>query len=159
MAIGDMFLKVESARAGVIKGESADEKHPSEIDVESWSWGMKSKSDMAGAGPSSKATLNELRILKRVDSSSTALMAALRNNELIKKATLSVRKAGGDPLEYLRITLQSARITELGLETEGPLVMERLSFSFQQINVEYLPQGKEGLSRGSMTFEATTTTV
>jgi type VI secretion system secreted protein Hcp len=154
MAIGDMFLKVETARQGVIKGESADDKHKTEIDVLSWSWGMRAQSAMAGAGPSSKATLDELRVVKRVDSASTALMSAMRNNELIKKATLIVRKAGGDPLEYLKVTVQNARITELGVETEGPEVVERLSLSFQRVNVEYVPQGGDGLARGGMMFEA-----
>jgi type VI secretion system secreted protein Hcp len=72
----------------------------------------------------------------------------------VKKATLTVRKAGGDPLEYLKITLQSARITDLSIETQGAEVVERLSFSFQKINVEYIPQGADGQSRGSMMFDA-----
>jgi type VI secretion system secreted protein Hcp len=154
MAIGDMFLKVETARQGVIKGESSDDKHKTEIDVLGWSWGMRAQSALAGAGASSKATFDELRITKNVDSASTALMATMRSNELVKKATLTVRKAGGDPLEYLKITLQSARITDLSIETQGAEVVERLSFSFQKINVEYIPQGADGQSRGSMMFDA-----
>ena len=49
--------------------------------------------------------------MKRVDSASTALMAAMRNNELIKKAVLTVRKAAATPLEYFKITIQNGRIT------------------------------------------------
>jgi type VI secretion system secreted protein Hcp len=154
MAIGDMFLKVETSRQGVVKGESSDEKHKTEIDVVSWSWGMRANSDMSGAGASSKATLDELRVTKKIDSATTALMASMRSNELIKKATLTVRKAGGDPLEYLKITLQSARITDLSVETQNAEVVERLSFSFQKINVEYVPQGADGQARGSMMFDA-----
>jgi type VI secretion system secreted protein Hcp len=33
-------------------------------------------------------------------------------------------------------------------------VVERLSFSFQKINVEYVPQGADGQARGSMMFDA-----
>jgi type VI secretion system secreted protein Hcp len=153
MALGDMFLKVETARQGVIKGEAQDAKHGSEIDVVGWSWGMRAQTAMAGAGEGSKATLNELDVVKRVDSASTALMSAMRNNELIKKAALTVRKAGSDPLEYFRITLQNARITSLDLETDGIEVVERLSIAFQRINVEYTPQGKDGMARGGMMFE------
>ena len=154
MAIGDMFLKVESARQGVIKGESADDKHKTEIDILSWSWGMRAQSAMAGAGASSKATLDELRVIKKIDSASTGLMATMRINELIKKATLTVRIAGGDPLEYVKITLQDARITEIGVETQNDEVVERLSLAFQRISVQYVPQGSEGLGRGAMTFDA-----
>ena len=154
MALGDMFLKVETARQGMIKGESQDAKHESEIDVLGWSWGMRAQTAMGAAGPSSKATLNELAIVKRVDSASPALMSAMRNNELIKKAALTVRKAGTEPpLEYLRITLQNARITLLDLQTNGEEVTERMNLSFKRINVEYTPQGKDGMARGGMFFE------
>src|ERR1043165_9919305 len=112
MAIGDMFLKVETAKQGAIKGEAADRTHDTEIDVLSWSWGLHSHSALSGAGASSKASMDELRVVKKIDSASTALMATLKNNELVKKATLTVRKAGKDPLEYLVITLQNARITD-----------------------------------------------
>ena len=153
MAIGDMFLKVETARQGVVKGEAADAKHPNEIDVVSWSWGMRAQTGMSAAGEASKATLNELNIVKRVDSASTALMATMRNNELIKKATLTVRKAGHEPLEYFKITIQNARITLLELHTVEAELTERLSFAFKKINAEYVPQGNDGQGRGSMSFE------
>ncbi len=153
MAVGDMFLKVEAARQGAIKGEAQDAKHPSEIDIVSWSWGMRSHTAMSAAGEASKATLAELDVVKRVDSASTALMAAMRNNELIKKATLTVRKAGSEPLEYFRITLQDARITALELQISGTEISERLSLAYKRINVEYTPQGKDGLARGGMSFE------
>ena len=154
MAIGDMFLKVESARQGVIKGEAVDAKHATEIDVLSWTWGMHAHSAMAGSGKSSKATLDELRVVKRIDSASTALMSTLRGNELVKKATLTVRKAGGEPLEYVKIILQDARITDVSLETHDAEVVEKVSFAFQRISVQYVPQGADGQARGSMTFEA-----
>ena len=154
MAIGDMFLKVETARMGVIKGEAGDAKHTGEIDILSWSWAMSSRSAMAAAGPSGRATLDELRVVKKIDSASTALMAGLRSNELVKKATLVVRKAGSDPLEYLKITLQDARITNVALDTENTEVVERVSFAFQRITVDYVPQGQEGAGRGGMSFEA-----
>jgi type VI secretion system secreted protein Hcp len=154
MAIGDMFLKVETARLGVIKGEAGDAKHKGEIDILSWSWAMSSRTAMGAAGPTGRATLDELRVVKKIDTSSTALMASLRSNELVKKATLTVRKAGSDPLEYVKITLQDARITHVGLDTENTEVVERVSFSFQRITVDYVPQGQEGGGRGGMSFEA-----
>ena len=98
MAKGDMFLKLECARQGPIKGEAQDDLHQDEIDVLGWSWGMHAHSAVSGGGASGKATLDELSITKRVDSASTGLMSAMRNNELIKKGILTVRKAGGDAL-------------------------------------------------------------
>jgi type VI secretion system secreted protein Hcp len=153
MALGDMFLKIETQRQGAIKGEALDQKHKSEIDVVSWSWGMRAQTSMAGAGDGSKATLDEIEIVKRVDSASTGLMAALRNNDGIKLATLTVRKAGGEPFEYFKITVQKGRITGLSLSSSGEDLFETMTLAFQSISVEYTPQGADGLSRGGMLFE------
>jgi type VI secretion system secreted protein Hcp len=153
MARGDMFLKVETARQGTINGESHDAKHKNEIDVLSWSWGMRSRSSMSAAGSSSKAALDELEIVKRVDAASAPLMAAMRNNDVIKKAVLTVRKAGGDPLEYMKITVQNGRLTNLTVNSGETELMEKVTLSYRNIEVVYVPQGADGKPRGSMVFE------
>jgi type VI secretion system secreted protein Hcp len=162
MAQVDMFLKIEGARQGPIKGEAQDDQHPGEIDVVAWSWGMRGQSALSGAGSSARTSFNELNILKRVDSASTGLMAAMRNNEPIRKAVLTVRKAGGTALEYFRITLENGRVTLLEVKSDASSVdaelTENLALSYQKINVEYVPQGADGQARGGMVFEAETRT-
>jgi len=157
MALDDMFLKIEGARLGPIKGESLDQSHKDEIDVLSWKWGMRAQTDLSGAGRTGKAALNNIVITKKVDSASCALMSVMRNNDLIKKAKLTVRKAGGKPVEYLKIEIEKGRITSLDLGTDaeagGPALLETLHIAFQKINVEYVPQGGDGQQRGSMNFE------
>lgn len=149
-----MFLSVKGARTGVIKGESQDTDHKGEIDVLGWSWGMQGRPALGGGGASGKASIQELKVLKQVDSASTALMAALRNNELITKAVLTVRKAGTTPLEYFRISIEQGRVTALAVEArdESPQILENLSFSFNKVTVEYVPQGKDGQALGGMVF-------
>ena len=94
--------------------------------------------------------------MKRVDSASTALMLALRTNEPIQKAVLTLRKAGKSQVEYLKITIEQGRVIGLTVEGGDPAgsadVVERVSFSFNKIEVEYVPQGKDGQPQGSMTF-------
>jgi type VI secretion system secreted protein Hcp len=158
MSKGDMFLKIDSTKQGPIKGESQDAKHKDEIDVIQWSWGMSAQSALSSAGPSSKATLRELVIVKTADSASTALMSAMRSNDLIKKAVLTVRKAGETAHEYLKITLEKGRVTAFDIdsanfETKG-YITETLSLSFQKISFEYVPQGADGQPKGGMTFDA-----
>src|SRR5262245_3901398 len=97
---GDMFLMVKGATHGVIKGESQDTQHKDEIEVLSWSWGMQGKTSLGGGTATGKATIGDLKVTKRVDSASTALMLALRTNEPITKAVLTLRKAGKSQLEY-----------------------------------------------------------
>jgi len=157
MALGDMFLKLESARQGPIKGEARDPSHKDEIQILRWSWGMRAQTALGGAGPSGKTSVHELSVVKRVDCSSTALMSAMRSNDLIKKVVLTVRKAGENPLEYIKITLQNARITVLDVESglfgDDAELIENLSLAFQRISVEYVPQGADGQPRGATSFE------
>jgi type VI secretion system secreted protein Hcp len=154
---GDMFLMVKGAKHGLIKGESQDDQHKGEIDVLSWSWGMQAKANIGGGTATGKATINDLRIVKRVDSASTALMLALRTNEPIQKAVLTLRKAGKGQIEYLKVTIEQGRVISLTIDTVEkstgtPDILERVSFSFNKIEVEYVPQGKDGLPQGGMTF-------
>ena len=153
---GDMFLMVKGAQHGLIKGESQDDQHKGEIDVLGWSWGMQAKPSLGAGTATGKATINDLRIVKRIDSASTALMVALRTNEPIQKAVLTLRKAGKGQLEYLKVTIEQGRVISLMIEpaetTGGPELLERVSFSFNKIEVEYVPQGKDGLTQGGMTF-------
>jgi len=157
MSQGDMFLKIEGARQGQIKGEAHDDKHVDEIDVLGWSWGMRAATELGGSGASARSTVNQLNVVKRVDRASTALMASLRNNELIKSAVLTVRKAGQNPLEYVVVAMQKVRLTALdvlsGEPGEGAQLTEKLSLAFQKISVTYVPQGADGQPRGAMTFE------
>lgn len=151
----DMFLRVETARQGIIKGESRDDSHFEEIDVLAWSWGMHTDASMSSAAAGSKATAKLLHVEKAVDSASTALMSAMRNNETIKKAQLTIRKAGKGQLDYLKVTLENGRITAFDVGSGDPtsaLINEKLSFSFHKIIVEYIPQGEDGLPRGGMLF-------
>jgi type VI secretion system secreted protein Hcp len=151
-----MFLKVKGARSGLIKGESHDSTHADEIDVLSWSWGMQGRATLGGGTATGKAIIRELEIMKRVDSASTALMAALRTNEIITEGILTLRKAGKSPLEFLKITIEQGRVTGLAIEagdkSGSPEIFERLTFTFNKITVEYTPQGKDGLGKGSMMF-------
>jgi len=146
---------------GPIKGESADLTHPDEIQIKSWTWGMRGNASAtvsaAGKAGSNQVSINELVFTKAVDSATTGLMSALRSNETIKKAVLTVRKAGGtSPVEYLKITLEKARICSVDLrasDAEVQQVVEEVSIGFQKISVEYMPQDGSGGKRGANSFE------
>jgi len=157
MGLGDMFLKIEGAKQGVIKGESKDASHKEEIDVVTWSWGMQSHASIQAGLSSGKTSISELVVTKRTDKASTAIMASLRNNEVIKKATLTVRKAGQSPLEYLKIVLEQARIVSFaangGSAEGGPEIKETVGLAFKKISVQYTPQGDDGQAMGGTSFE------
>jgi type VI secretion system secreted protein Hcp len=157
LGAGDMFFKVKGAKHGLINGEAQDDKHKGEIEVLSWSWGMQGKSSIGGGGATGKATMRELRIIKHVDKASTALMSALRSNEAIKEGILTLRKTGTSKLEYFKITIEDGRVLALDVEAGdtggGATLLERVSFTFNKISVEYTPQGGDGMPQGSTMFE------
>jgi type VI secretion system secreted protein Hcp len=154
---GDMFLSVKGAAHGAINGEALDDKHKGEIEVLSWSWGIQGKPSMGGGAASGKASVRELRIVKRVDKASTALMSAVRTNEAIKEAVLTVRKTGKTALEYLKITLGQGRIVSLEIDAGDPgggsALIERITISFNKIEVEYTPQGADGQGLGTLVYQ------
>lgn len=159
---GDMFLKIEGTRMGPIKGEAQDTIHRDSIDVLSWSWGMQgnaSATATAGGrtGGASQVTASELVIHKLFDRASTALLVALRSNEQIKKAVLTVRKAGGaKPVEFVVMTLEGARIRSVELIGSGggsAPVSEQVSISFQKIAIEYRGQDTTGVGSAVSRFE------
>jgi type VI secretion system secreted protein Hcp len=96
-------------------------------------------------------------VRKRTDRATTALMSALRANEALKKVTLSVRKAGGQaPVDYLKITIEKARIMShtIGSASDGaPEMVEELRIAFFKVNVQYQPQTATGGGGGATTFE------
>ncbi len=155
MAKGDMFLLVEGKMTGVIKGESVDSARAGEIDITGWSWGMESQAAMPGAGSGLKTSLSQLRISKLVDRASTALMTVMRTNEVIKRAVLTVRKAGKVPIDYFTLTIRDGRIAshEVG-SSGGPELVEQLSIAFEKIEVEYFEQDEKGAKKGGMSFAA-----
>jgi type VI secretion system secreted protein Hcp len=149
MATGDMFLKLDSARSGKVLGESSDELHLNEIDILGWSWGMTTSGAMAGSGAGAKSALSAITFNKLVDSATAPLMSVMRNHDLIKEATLTVRKAGGDQLEFLVITIRQGRIVSYKIAAPaGPVVSEEFSIAFEKIDVEYKAQAQNGGAKG-----------
>jgi len=142
MAI-DMFLKIDD-----IKGESVDDKHPHEIQVLSWSWGLsQSGTTHAGTGGGAgKVNVQDLTITKYVDASSPALISHCCSGKHIKKALLTIRKAGGHPLEYLKISLEDVLVSSLSPGGSGgeDRITESLSLNFARFKTEYTPQKADG---------------
>ena len=97
MAAVDYFLKIDG-----IDGESADQKHRKEIDIESWSWGEDRSGPTAagGGGGAGKVPMQDFHFVMKVNKASPKLLLACATGEHIKKAILTCRKAGKDQQEY-----------------------------------------------------------
>ena len=149
----DMYLKVQSAKQGFIKGESTAADHEDEIVVKGWKWGLAQNTDAANRSQViSKRSLRPLVITKQLDVASTKLMSALSNNETIKTAVLAMRVATGAQADYTIITLTNALVIEVEClaDHEGE-VSEEVTFSFSEVDIQYRPT-KNGLLGAAVSF-------
>lgn len=139
----DMFIKI-----GDIKGEATDSKHGKEIDVLAWSWGMSQSgtTHMGGGGGSGKVNVQDLSVTKYVDASTNALMKACCDGTHYPEAKLTVRKAGKEPLEYIKLTMKEVIVTAVSTGGSGgeDRLTENVTLNFAEFKLEYTPQKADG---------------
>ena len=146
----DIFLKLDG-----IEGESQDAVHKNEIDVSSWTWQIFHEANMhqGSGGGSGKATVKDLSFVHTVDRASPNFMKFCLTGKHIPEAKLTVRKAGGSPLEYLKITMNDVVITNVqpSASSSDESVQEQISLSFAKVKQEYTVQNQQGGSGGAVT--------
>ena len=147
----DMFMKV-----GDIKGEARDKSHGDEIDVLSWSWEMTQSgtTHSGGGGGAGKVDIQDMQFSKWVDKASPNLMMACSNGKHYPKAMLTVRKAGENPVEYMKITMENVLVT--GVETGGrkdeDKLTETVRLNFAKVKTEYTPQADDGSAEAAVIY-------
>jgi len=139
----DMFLKLEG-----IKGESKDHKHKDEIHIEAFSWGQ-SQTGVGGTGGGSgagKVQFSDISISKVVDKATPDLMLYCHGGKHIKEGLLTCRKAGENPVEYLKIKLTDIIVSSIqhGAATSHDQIPESLTLNFSKSHIEYQEQGADG---------------
>jgi type VI secretion system secreted protein Hcp len=149
----DMFLDLE----GEIKGESVDSKHKDEIDVLAWSWGLSQSGTFhhGSGGGAGKANYQDLSITKYVDLSSPNLMLYCANGDHFASATLTVRKAGKQPLEYMKITMKQVLVTSVSTGGSGgeDRLTENVTLNFAEIYYDYKKQKPDGSGEAPVSFK------
>lgn len=143
----DMFMKI----AGV-EGESVDHAHAGEIDILSWSWGMSQSgtTHVARGGGAGKVNVQDLTITKRVDRSTPTLLKHCCTGKHFNEVTLTVRKAGDKPLEYVVVKFTDVIVSNVSQGGSGgdDLVSETVTLNFAQFNYIYVPQNRDGGADG-----------
>ena len=129
----DMFLKHDG-----IKGESRDAKFRDQIEILSFSWGVHNNSQVCGSGGGEgRATFDAFTIVKKVDSASPKLFQACATGQHIKEATISVRKAGEKPVEYLKIKLEDILISSAQTAGGGATEpAEQVALNFRKFEID-----------------------
>jgi type VI secretion system secreted protein Hcp len=152
MAVVDYFLKIEG-----VPGESTDEKHKDEIQLESFSWG-ETQSGRAGdsahtGGGAGKVNMQDFHAVKRYSKASPKLMLACANGEHLKSATLVCRKAGQKQQEFLTIKMTDLLVSSYqtgGSASSDLIPTDQFSLNYAKIEFDYKPQDASGQLGGSV---------
>ncbi|MFT3717322.1 Hcp family type VI secretion system effector [Pseudorhodoferax sp.] len=153
-AASDLFLRVQTKRAGKVKGEATTEGHAEEIQLLRWNWGVSANTAIGSTERTARRVYRQLVVTKGIDSASTALLAALATNDEIKEAVLTMRKAGGEALDYFTMTLNGARVVAVDIDVgDDGRPLERVSIAFTKVGIAYQPQESAGLGSGTFSFD------
>jgi len=145
MAAVDYFLKIDG-----IEGESQDDKHKGEIEIQSFSWGATQTGSFAqgGGGGAGKVNMQDFHFTVFHGKASPKLMLACATGQHIASGVLVARKAGKDQQEYLKVTFTDLLISsfQTGGSTDSINPTDQISFNFAKIEHEY----KEQLAAGGL---------
>jgi type VI secretion system secreted protein Hcp len=145
----DVFAKI-----GAIKGESKDRKHPDEIEVLFWSWGVAQSGSISpgGGAGAGKATFDALGFTHQVDKASPLLMKACATGQHIPGATITARKAGKGQHEYLVIKLTDVIVSGVSSSRGEDGTHEDVTLQFAKVDVGYTPQKTDGSAGTTIHF-------
>jgi type VI secretion system secreted protein Hcp len=141
----DMFLLLDG-----IQGETQDSSYNKEggIDVLAWSTGLSQSgtTHVGGSAGVGRTSVQDLSLTNYLDSSSPALRLLVANGRTIDTATLIVRKAGDNQLEYFRIDLKNIIVSSISSGGSGgeDRLTENVSLNFSEIRWTYTPQNRDG---------------
>ena len=152
MAQADYFLKIDG-----VQGESKDDKHPNELQIQSWSFGAtNSGSSSLGSGAGTgKVSYQDFHFTIDIGKSGPKLLEHCSVGTHIKNAILTCRKAGGAQEEYLKVNFEDVLISSYQIGGSGGQILpsEQISFNFSRINVDYKEQKADGTLGGTTAFK------
>lgn len=139
----DMFMKIDA-----VGGESRDATHKNEMDVLAWSWGSSNSGSahQGGGMGAGKVNVQDLSFTKYIDKVSCDLFSHCCDGTHYKVAELVVRKAGGTPLEYLKITMEDVLISSVSSGGSGgeDRLTENVTINFARVKIDYKEQTPTG---------------
>ena len=140
----DYFLKIEG-----VDGESTDDKHKGEIELESWSLGASNPGSFSsgGGGGTGKVAMQDFNFVKKTDKASAKLLTSCCTGEHLKSATLTCRKAGKEQQEFLVIVLTGVIVSSYqtgGSAGADVIPTEQLAFNYAKIEYKYKDQKPDG---------------
>ncbi len=148
----DLFLDL----GGSVRGECKDAVYAGKIDILAWHWGISQTgtAHTGGGGGAGKSSFKNLAIMKYMDASTPNLMQHCAKGTHFPEGKLVVRKAGGEPLEYLIFTMQKILLTHYAVRVSELATQptEKLTLNFASVNMEYVAQKDDGSGDAGIVF-------
>lgn len=145
----DAFLKID------IEGESNDTQHKGWFDLQSCGLAVSQSGSMAlgGGGGTGQASFSDVPITTFVGKSTPELFLKCATGKHFPKAEIIIRKAGDNPMDYLKIELEDVMITNYNMSPGhgGDLAVENWSLDYAKVSYSYNPQDNQGNPTGWIT--------
>jgi len=149
MAIA-LFMKVDGAT-----GESKNAVYKDHTELDSFSWGATQPSSMhsGGGGGAGKVSFHDLTCVGKMDKAYPSVYIKCASGEHISKVEIMGAKAGGDQIEYFKITLEDVLVTNVSVSgSSGAEVVVGYSFQASKAKSEYSVQTEKGGKGATSTF-------
>jgi type VI secretion system secreted protein Hcp len=145
----DTFLKIEGPD---VKGESTAHGFVGQIEIYSFSWGA-SNPVTVGSGSTGlaagKVSISSFNVMKKTETSSAPLFQACCSGKHFDKATVTMRKAGGEAGQQIFLTYVFEDVMVESVQWSGSsggddTPTESLSLAFGKVTIEYFAQDDKG---------------
>lgn len=155
----DMFFTMDG-----VPGESMVPGYEGWIEIQSWHTDILVPTKIAPGGGGQpagggKPSIGSLTFTKAADSTTAIIYSQCCNGTHIPEAKLVVRKAGGDPVEYIVIEMKNLSYASVGTvdptedETGEEQLIEKVTLNFGEIKWDYVPQKPDGSEGPPLTME------
>lgn len=137
----DTYIKFDG-----IDGEVTAKGMDKSIEIYSFSWGASNPTSAHSSGgkalSAGKVSVSSFNLMKKADKTSTVLFQSCAIGKMIKKATLTMRKAGGEGgqapfliYEFSDIFIESVQWSGSSGGDDTPT--ESVSFAFTKVDITY----------------------
>ena len=107
-------------------------------------------SHLGKGGGAGKVNVQDISFTHYVDNASPNLVLACCTGEHFDAATITLRKAGKTPLDYLKIKLKNVMVTSVSTGGSGgeDRLTENVTLNFSHFSLMYQPQDEKGAKKG-----------
>lgn len=143
----DYFLKIDG-----IEGESSDAKHSGEIQLLSFSWGVSNPTRAAANGRrAGRPTISDFSFMSTTSKASPQLFVDCATGKSHPTATITGRKGGDGPFEFLKIRLTDVLVSSYQTSASQEIPTDSTALSFRKIEYSITSQGAAGAAGSTVT--------